>query len=266
MKPPSPRMSDAGANDVALFTGPSAEQVMRAAAASQIPRRIEPPVRRYDGRINGRMTQATARALRRFRDDFDFKAEDVSQDWALHALLWRQCRDEWTRAGGSLDRFGLPGIMATRPASVQALRRNRKLHPRAGMPRFRPIPQRQRHRGTGWARVSVCLPSCAEILGRSAGRPSISRCASHHACRCRPKWTATTRSPMRSAWASIGVNPASHSSAICSSMTSPGSRRPATLQFCADPRRLMRVRPTATGAVSVDGLRVRAPCSDATYA
>ncbi|MEQ1611944.1 MAG: caspase family protein, partial [Hyphomicrobiaceae bacterium] len=210
---------------------------------------------RYDGRINGRMTQATARALRRFRDDFDFKAEDVSQDWALHALLWRQCRDEWTRAGGSLDRFGLPGIMATRPASAQALApKSQAASPRRdASPLADPTAATPSRNGLG---TGQCLPAeLREILGRSAGRPvDIAVCEPP----CLPMPADMDRDDAQSYEKRLGFNWCKSCVPFLGDLLLDDIARiekAGNLQLCADPRRLMRVRPTATGAVSVDGLR-----------
>jgi Caspase domain len=64
---------------------------------------------RFEGRTSGRLTPATLKALAAFRNDNQLKTDaDVEKDWALHAVLWRECRELWTKAGGTLDAAGLP--------------------------------------------------------------------------------------------------------------------------------------------------------------
>jgi hypothetical protein len=64
---------------------------------------------RFEGRTSGRLTPATVKALGTFRDANQLKADaDVEKDWALHTVLWRECRDIWQKAGGTLDAAGLP--------------------------------------------------------------------------------------------------------------------------------------------------------------
>jgi hypothetical protein len=64
---------------------------------------------RFEGRTSGRLTPATVKALGAFRDENQLGTDaDVEKDWALHAVLWRGCRDIWQKAGGTLDTAGLP--------------------------------------------------------------------------------------------------------------------------------------------------------------
>jgi hypothetical protein len=64
---------------------------------------------RFEGRTSGRLTPATVKALGAFRDDNQLRADgDVEKDWALHAVLWRECRDIWQKAGGPLGASGFP--------------------------------------------------------------------------------------------------------------------------------------------------------------
>lgn len=118
---------------------------------------------RYDGRINNRMTALTERALRRLRDDFEIKADDVSQDWALHAVLWRQCREHWTRDGGALDRFGFAAMASADqrnrvvPSSTSA-----DIALAANKPVPAPAPPPTNH---------ICLtPELRDLVARAHGR------------------------------------------------------------------------------------------------
>ena len=64
---------------------------------------------RFDGRASGRLTPATVKALATFRTANQLRTDvDVEKDWALHAVLWRECRPLWSKAGGQLDTAGLP--------------------------------------------------------------------------------------------------------------------------------------------------------------
>ena len=72
---------------------------------------------RFEGRATGRLTPATVKALGQFRDANQLRGEvDVGKDWALHAVLWRECRGVWIKAGGTLDQAGLPSRAGTVPA------------------------------------------------------------------------------------------------------------------------------------------------------
>jgi Caspase domain len=82
---------------------------------------------RFEGRTSGRLTPATVKALGAFRDENRLRAEaDVEKDWALHAVLWRECRDIWQNAGGPLGTSGLPistvvaGVKASTTPAAQA--------------------------------------------------------------------------------------------------------------------------------------------------
>ena len=136
----------------------------------------------HEGRLNGRMTPGTLRALRRLRDDLQLKAEDVAQDWALHAVLWRQCRSAWSAAGGTLDRFGVAVAAPPLAEPVAVLR------PPAESQRKPTVPAplvaaaesaRPAQPGTIVPDVqAACLPQdLREILARTGGpRAAIAHC------------------------------------------------------------------------------------------
>jgi hypothetical protein len=64
---------------------------------------------RYEGRPSGRLTQATLKSLGAYRNERQLRTDlDLERDWALHAVLWRDCRELWTKAGGTLNTAGLP--------------------------------------------------------------------------------------------------------------------------------------------------------------
>jgi Caspase domain len=138
----------------------------------------------YDGKLNGRLTPATLRALRRFRDDLQLKADDVAQDWALHAALWRQCRAAWTTAGGKLDRFGLAATVIPPQPTAPAITAKTLPEPltpppppsRAIVPPDSVAPAKPQQ--TPADPLFGCLPAeLRDLLARSPGaRPDVARC------------------------------------------------------------------------------------------
>ena len=133
----------------------------------------------YEGRQSGRMTPATVKSLRRLRDDMQLKGDDVAQDWALHAVLWRQCRSAWSAAGGHLDRFGnaafVPANTVSRPPID--LTANSVVTPVASV--SGPIDAVRRVAAPPTTDASsLCLPTeLRDILGRSSGpRSDIAQC------------------------------------------------------------------------------------------
>jgi hypothetical protein len=90
---------------------------------------------RFEGPVNGRLSSATVKALREYRNDNLLRSDaDADKDGALHAMLWRECRGLWSNAGGTLDAVGLPqravtmarsadtaGKPAGKPAAVASL-------------------------------------------------------------------------------------------------------------------------------------------------
>lgn len=123
---------------------------------------------RYDARITGRETVATVRALRRLRDDWRIKADNVMKDWALHAVLWRQCRAPWLAEGGSIDRFGHAALTAGAQPMAEFIRRPVEEVANAGRPTS----------GEGSATTAFCLPpDLRDVLARAQGqRRDIAAC------------------------------------------------------------------------------------------
>lgn len=118
---------------------------------------------RYEARITGRENTATVRALRRLRDDWQLRSDNVMQDWALHAVLWRQCRDAWVAGGGSIDRFGLASIAPAAQPMAAFMRR-----PSAAAVEPPGPPPAD---GAALAATMFCLPiDLREILARSHGQ------------------------------------------------------------------------------------------------
>lgn len=210
---------------------------------------------RYEGRITGRMTPATARALRRLRDDLDFNGDDVAQDWALHALLWRQCRDEWSKAGGSLDRFG-HAIHGAPPAASPVARvpaeqvRAPVTNVAAAVPRAPSQPK------NGPA-SSICLPAeLRDVLARAHGpSPDIGACE----LPCLPPLPDIDRDDAQAYEKRFGF-------AWCKACVPFGGdllfddiiriEKAGNLTLCPDPRRLTRTRPPAVpGTLLMDDLR-----------
>jgi Caspase domain len=74
---------------------------------------------RFEGRTSGRLTPATVKALGAFRDENQLRPDaDVEKDWALHTVLWRECRDIWQKAGGPLDASGQPVSITGKTSAI----------------------------------------------------------------------------------------------------------------------------------------------------
>ena len=212
----------------------------------------------YDGRLNGRLTAGTLRALRKFRDDLQLKADDVAQDWALHAVLWRSCRTAWSTAGGRLDRFGIGfGIASVPPARVPHVAKPSTLEPVAPSAPTDAEPARvQRPPALIADPQSACLPQdLRDILGRSAGaRPDVAKCE----LPCLSLPTDLDREDAAAYERRLGFT-------WCKSCVPFGGQlglddiarieKAGNLTLCPDARRLMKWKPDRTGLVMGDVLR-----------
>ena len=213
---------------------------------------------RFEGRINGRMTPNTERALRRLRDDYGFKADDVAQDWNLHALLWRQCRDEWTKAGGNLDRFGLAIFASTRTITstvkpkVEAARVQSVDPVGATEQRLPPAPKNGQP-------TSVCLPvELREILVRAhGGKPEVASCE----LPCLPMPPDLERDDAQGYEKRLGFSWCKACVPFAGELMLDDILRiekAGNLTLCPDPRRMLRARSTGihqTGVLVADNLR-----------
>ncbi len=211
----------------------------------------------YEGKLNGRLTAGTLRSLRRLRNDAKLNADDVAQDWALHAVLWRQCRSAWTTAGGELDRFGLatnvPAVAV--PASVA------KSVAEPLPPAPAPSPPADTARPATAPAVSLdvqatCLPpELRDILGRAAGgRPDVARCE----LPCLSQPVELDREDAAAYERRLGFT-------FCKSCVRYSGglglddisriEKAGNLILCPDPRRLMKWKSNTAGAVMGDVLR-----------
>lgn len=209
---------------------------------------------RYEGRINGRMTPMTVRALRRLRDDFELKGDDVAEEWTLHVVLWRQCRDAWVRDGGRLDRFGIPEVAATASATkpqAQAARNQVPSSAAAGEPP--PVVVRPS------SPSGFCLPAeLRELLLRSQGGQSdIGVCDRA----CLPMPSDLDRGDAQAYERRFGFGWCRSCVAYDGDLSLDDIARiekAGNLTLCPDPRRLLRPRPAVeppAAALMIDSLR-----------
>ncbi len=211
----------------------------------------------YEGRQSGRMTQATVKSLRRLRDDMQLKSDDVAQDWALHAVLWRQCRSAWSAGGGYLDRFG----NAAASPSIIVMRT-----PIDAIVKSVPSPAILASSASDTARPlasplatdasSLCLPAeLREILVRSNGaRVEIAQCE----LPCLDQPSDLNREDVTGFEKRFGLTWCKACVPYTGQLGLDDIARiekAGNLTLCPDTRRIARTKPEATGLVMSDVLR-----------
>jgi hypothetical protein len=208
----------------------------------------------YQGRITATMSKATERGLIRLRDELQIEADDVAQDWALHAVLWRGCRQSWMDAGGTLDRFGF-AVAAAKMAALPQAEQGPPARPNLGAPYVianAPPPLAPAMTDS----TPVCLSAdLRDIMARAQGRRSeIPACEAP----CLPQPAEMNADDAEAYERRLGFKWCKPCVVHAGDMRLDDILRLETasgLTLCPDPRRLIRIKPGGSGTVVVGSLR-----------